>query len=376
MKEIILNITRKSKVLIFLLLVACSADETIVNPGTINVSFTVNTEDIFAGESVQFTNTSTGTIDAVNWDFGDGNSSNQQNPSHSYASVGNYIVKLTTTSSGQQKSVSKELAVSISSDINGRATLKDKLNSLNGKMMVCAHRAIAIDKPENSLSAIQSSIDNSIEMIEIDIRQTKDGQLILMHDATIQRTTTGTGDVSNFTLQELKQFNLEKSNGSLTNEKIPTLKEVFDIARGKIYINLDIDDKAQFTKVYDVTKQYGMLKQVQFYTKDNNLIRSMLAKDANLVVLPFIDNETQFNAYNTTNLTIVHYSDNSFNSTLIDKATEKGWSVYANVYVNTSTTPQSNNNQLIDRFIFLKGNVVQTDHPAYIKNYLQQKNLN
>jgi len=376
MKEIILNIARKSKVLIFLLLIACSSNETVENPGTINVSFTVNTETIFAGESVQFTNTSSGNIDSVNWDFGDGNSSNQQNPSYTYATVGNYIVKLTATYSGQQKSVSKELAVSISSDINGRATLKDKLNSLNGKMMVCAHRAIAIDKPENSLSAIQSSIDNAIEMIEIDIRQTKDGQLILMHDATIQRTTNGTGDVSNFTLQELQQFNLEKSNGTLTNEKIPTLKEVFIKTRGKIYINLDIDNKAPFAKVYDLTKQYGMLKQVQFYTKDNNLIRSMIAKDANLVVLPFIDNETQFNAYNTTNLTTVHYSENSFNATLIDKAKEKGWAVYANVYVNTSTTPQSNNNQLIDRFIFLKGSVVQTDHPAYIKNYLQQKNLN
>ncbi|PQJ74610.1 glycerophosphodiester phosphodiesterase family protein [Polaribacter gangjinensis] len=376
MKEIILNIVKQSKVFVFLLLVACSADETIVNPGTVTVSFSVNSEDIFAGESVQFTNTSTGTIDAVNWDFGDGNSSNQQNPSHSFTTVGNYIVKLTITSSGQQKSVSKELAVSISSDINGRVTLKDKLNSLNGKMMVCAHRAIAIDKPENSLSAIQSSIDNAIEMIEIDIRQTKDGQLVLMHDATIQRTTNGTGDVSNFTLQELQQFNLEKSNGTLTNEKIPTLKEVFTKTRGKIYINLDIDNKAPFTKVYDLAKQYGMLKQVQFYTKDNNLIRSMIAKDATIVVLPFIDNETQFNAYNTTNLTTIHYSENSFNATLIDKAKEKGWAVYANVYVNTSVTPQSNNNQLIDRFIFLKGSVVQTDHPAYIKNYLQQKNLN
>lgn len=375
MKKIILNITRKSKVLIFLLLVACSADETIVNK-EITVSFSVNTEDIFVGESVQFSNTSTGDISTFKWEFGDGITSNQQNPTHVFSSIGNYTVKLTVSNANQVKSISKVLDVSLSNDINGRISLKDKLNSLNDKIMVCAHRANAISKPENSLSAIQTSMTNNIEMIEIDIRETKDGELILMHDATLQRTTNGSGNVSSFTLQELKQFNLKQSNGTLTLEKIPTLKEVFELTRGKIYINLDIDNKAPFTKIYDLAKQYGMLKQVQFYTKDNNLIRSMIAKDANLVVLPFIDNETQFNAYNTTNLAIVHYSNNSFNTTLIDKAKEKGWAVYANVYVNTSTTPQSNNNQLIDRFILLKGNVVQTDHPAYIKNYLQQKNLN
>jgi glycerophosphoryl diester phosphodiesterase len=213
-------------------------------------------------------------------------------------------------------------------------------------------------------------------MVELDIRETKDGELVLMHDATIQRTTTGTGNVSSYTLQELKQFNLEKANGSLTNEKIPTLKEVFDLTRGKIYINLDLDEKAPFTKVYDLAKQYGMLKQVQFYSKDNSLIRSMIAKNPDLVVLPYIDDEAELNSFSTSNLSIVHYSDSSFNTTLVQKAKDKAIVVYANSYVNTSTTPQSDNNISIDRFILLKGSVVQTDHPEYIKTYLQGKNLN
>jgi hypothetical protein len=50
--------------------------------------------------------------------------------------------------------------------------------------------------------------------------------------------------------------------------------------------------------------------------------------------------------------------------------------VYANVYVNTNATPQSDNNTLLDNFIALKGNVIQTDFPEYIKSYLQQRNLN
>jgi glycerophosphoryl diester phosphodiesterase len=271
---------------------------------------------------------------------------------------------------------SKTIVVAMSNDISGRITLKGKLSTLNGKMMVCAHRATEAGYPENSLTAIQNAINLEIEMVEIDIRETKDGELVLMHDATIQRTTTGTGNVNSYTLQEIKQFNLKKADGSLTNEKIPTLKEVFDLARGKIYINLDLDEKAPFAKVYPLAKQYGMLKQVMFYTKNNTAIRSMLTTNANLLVLPYIDDETEFNSFSNVTLGIVHYSDTSFNPTLVKKASDKSISVYANVYVNTSTTPQSDGNFLIDKFITLKGSVTQTDHPEYIKTYLKGKNLN
>lgn len=357
------------------ILVSCSKDEPSANE-SLSVSFSVSTEDVLVGEAIQFSNGSTGTINEVVWDFGDGTNSTQQSPSHTYSQQGDYIVTLTAKNSTQEIKASKTIVVSLSNDISGRSTLKEKLSNLNAKILVCAHRATELDTPENSLAAIQKSIDNHIDMVEIDIRQTKDGELVLMHDATIDRTTNGTGNVSNYTLQEIKQFNLYKANGTLTNEKIPTLKEVFAMTRGKIYINLDLDQKAPFVKVYPLAKQYGMLKQVQFYTKDNVSIRSMLSTNNSLVVLPYIDNASEFSAYANTNLCIVHYSDTSFNETLVQEAKSKGWVVYANAYVNTNTTPQSDGNYLIDKFITLKGSVVQTDHPEYIKNYLKQKNLN
>lgn len=376
MKHLILNIINKTTFSLIALafLFGCTKEDT-PNQSALKISFTVN-QDVLVGETIQFNNTSTGSIDAVVWDFGDGTTSTEKNVSHTYTKLGNYAVNLTITANAKQQTDSKLIVVSLSSDISNRLTLKEKLNGLGNKMMVCAHRATEIDLPENSLSGIQKAIDNGIGMVEIDVRETKEGELVLMHDATINRTTTGTGNVSSYTLQEIKQFNLYKDNGSLTNEKIPTLKEVFDLARGKVYINLDINDKAPFAKVYNLAKQYGMLKQVQFYTKDNSIIRTMLTKNADLVVLPYIDNDAEFTAYNTTKLSIVHYSDTSFTTALIKKANDNGWAVYANVYVNTNTTPQSDKNFLIDKFIALKGSVIQTDHPEYIKNYLQQKNLN
>lgn len=377
MKNIFLNSIKRLTFLVIALLVLGSCNEdTPDRIETASVSFSISSNDILVSQNVSFNIQSTNVINGIEWDFGDGTTSTLQSPSHAYAVVGDYVVTLTYKEGTVDKIVPKKISVSLSNDINGTSTLKEKLASLNDKILVCAHRATASDKPENSLSAIQNAIDENIEIVELDIRETKDGELVLMHDATLQRTTTGTGNVNSFTLQELKQYNLEKENGALTTEKIPTLKEVFDLARGKIYINLDLDEKAAFEKVYTVAKQYGMLKQVMFYTKDNSVIRTILRTNVDLVVLPFIDDETELNSFSSSNLNIVHYSTTSFNTAMVQNANNKSIGVYANVYVNTSTTPQSDNNFQIDRFIALKGNVIQTDHPTYIKKYLQQKKLN
>ena len=345
---------------------------------TIKASFSVESLEVFANEPSAFKNESTGDFNAVFWDFGDGATSSESNPKHTYLNAGNYnaTLKVKNTSSTTESVFSKTIVVAMSNDISGRISLKEKLSTLNGKIMVCAHRATEAGYPENSLSAIQNAINLGIEMVEIDIRETKEGELVLMHDATITRTTTGSGNVSSYTLQEIKQFNLKKADGSLTNEKIPTLKEVFDLARGKIYINLDLNEKASFAKVYALAKQYGMLKQIMFYTKNNSIIRTMLTTNPSLVVLPYIDDEAELNSFSASNLSIVHYSDTSFNTNMVQKAKDKSIVVYANSYLNTSNTPQKDNNLEIDKFIALKGSVVQTDYPEYIKSYLQTKNLN
>lgn len=357
-------------------LFACSGGDDSAQ--TIKALFSAETTETFVNEPLTFKNESTGDFNAVFWDFGDGATSSESNPKHTYLNAGNYnaTLKVKNTSTITESVFSKTIVVAMSNDVSGRISLKEKLSTLNGKIMVCAHRAIEAGYPENALSAIQNAINLGIEMVELDIRETKDGELVLMHDATITRTTSGTGNVNSYTLQEIKQFNLKKADGSLTTENIPTLKEVFDLARGKIYINLDIDEKAPFTKIYPIAKQYGMLKQVMFYTKNDTTIRSMLTTNANLLVLPYIDDESEFNSFSNAALSIVHYSDTSFNPTLVKKASDKNISVYANVYVNTSTTPQSDGNFLIDKFITLKGSVTQTDHPEYIKTYLRGKNLN
>jgi glycerophosphoryl diester phosphodiesterase len=133
----------------------------------------------------------------------------------------------------------------------------------SGSVMIAAHRANISDTlPENSLEGIKACIAAGIDIIEIDIRITKDGHLILMHDETLNRMTTGSGKTYEYTLEEIKELQLRsKSFGTPTNYKVPSLAEVFEVCKGKIMIN--IDRAFWFTQpTLDLAETYGISRQV------------------------------------------------------------------------------------------------------------------
>ena len=111
--------------------------------------------------------------------------------------------------------------------------------------LVAIHRAggFAPGIPENSLAGIYAAGDMGAAMVEVDLRQTRDGQIVLMHDNTLDRTTTGTGNVGDHTLEELRDFWLEDAAGRRTNQRIPTLDEAFEAARSaSVYLELDLKE--------------------------------------------------------------------------------------------------------------------------------------
>lgn len=109
----------------------------------------------------------------------------------------------------------------------------------NNYVMVLAHRGGFITTPENSLSAMQNSMDIGVDIVEFDVQLTQDGILVVMHDLTINRTTNGTGLVSDHTLVELKEFKLVNPNGTLSDETIPTLKEALTYSKDKMHLFID-----------------------------------------------------------------------------------------------------------------------------------------
>lgn len=104
---------------------------------------------------------------------------------------------------------------------------------------IVAHRGIWREFPENSLEGIEKCIELGVDMVELDIARTKDSVLILMHDTTLDRTTTGQGLVSNHTFQEIRELYLKDNNGEITQFKVPTLEETMLICKGRIKVFID-----------------------------------------------------------------------------------------------------------------------------------------
>ncbi|MGN0394169.1 MAG: glycerophosphodiester phosphodiesterase [Coprococcus sp.] len=110
-----------------------------------------------------------------------------------------------------------------------------------GKTLVSAHRGASTEAPENTIPAIQKAIDNEADYVEIDVRLTADGQVVLMHDASTKRTTDGKMKVEDSTYEEL----LTLDAGSWFSEeyketRIPTLEEVIKLCKGRIMMNIEL----------------------------------------------------------------------------------------------------------------------------------------
>src|SRR5690606_8402685 len=111
------------------------------------------------------------------------------------------------------------------------------------KKIISGHRGtIENGIPENSIEALKEVLKYTVAIFEVDPRLTKDGVAVMVHDGTLDRTTTGTGKVSDYTWKELKKLNLKDAKGNVTTYKINTLDEMIKWAKGKTILNLDKKD--------------------------------------------------------------------------------------------------------------------------------------
>ena len=140
--------------------------------------------------------------------------------------------------------------------------LRDRiLGTDTSQVLVVAHRGDWRYAPENSIAAIEHSIAIGVDVVEVDLQLTKDSVLILMHDATLNRTTTGKGRISEWPLDSIKTLRLKSGCGIKTKETVPTLEEALLAAKGKVLVNLDKADR-YFDLVVPVLEKTGTAKQI------------------------------------------------------------------------------------------------------------------
>ncbi len=133
------------------------------------------------------------------------------------------------------------------------------------KIIVIAHRGAHLETPENTLASLETAIEIGCDYVELDVRRTKDGALVIMHDATVNRMTNGKGRIEDLTLAEIRLLDIKrKGSTSADAQKVPTFDEFLARAKGRMRIYVD-HKKAPPAEVLSVIEKHGMLHDVVVY---------------------------------------------------------------------------------------------------------------
>lgn len=115
-------------------------------------------------------------------------------------------------------------------------------------MLITGHRGCGVE-PENTLRALKKGMECA-DFVEVDVRVSRDGELVVIHDRTLERTTNGRGVVRDFTLAQLKELDVGKG------EKIPTLQEVLDLVKDRGLL-IEIKEAGSEEKICALIKERG-----------------------------------------------------------------------------------------------------------------------
>lgn len=263
------------------------------------------------------------------------------------------------------------------------------INPEKGDVLVVAHRGDWRNAPENSLLAIELAIQMGVDIVEIDVQLTKDSIPVLMHDKTLDRTTSGNGYVENFTFGEIKKLRLKNGLGRLTNHQIPSLEEAMLAAKGRVMINLD--------KCYDIfsvifpllekteTVDHIIMKGWHPYSKVKEDLGSFLDEIIYMPVLSLDDPmapeklkafETQMKpeAYE-----FIFSTDTSSIIESFSRLKQDGSRVWVNALWESLCAGHDDDRALIDKngsWGWLVNNnvdIIQTDRPEELIEYLRAK---
>ena len=274
----------------------------------------------------------------------------------------------------------------------------DLENGSVNKVFVVAHRAAWKKAPENSRLAVEHAIEMGVDIVEIDIRRTKDGVFVLMHDESIDRTTNGRGQVSAFTYEELSKLKLKDADGNVTEHTIPTLEEILLMAKGKVLINLDKAD-GHFKELLPLMRKTGSIKDVMLkgYYSEKELIR-LLGNDFEGIYMPMVSLRWQskqlaqqegaldvnavyplFKGTNAVETKFKELTDKVISKEVLAQLKEKNVRTWINTLMVSHSAGLNDQKALKDPdsvwgvLIDQGFSIIQTDEPEILLSYLREK---
>ena len=141
------------------------------------------------------------------------------------------------------------------------ADIYDLLSRTNPDILTIAHRGLWSAAPENSLAAIRAAAELGVEFVEIDTQATADGHLVVIHDKTLDRTTSAKGVVGASSFATIREARLRAGAGgemtALTDERVPALEEALEEARGRVFVNIDTKFPRELPQVIAAVHRLG-----------------------------------------------------------------------------------------------------------------------
>ncbi|MFT3946183.1 MAG: glycerophosphodiester phosphodiesterase family protein [Agriterribacter sp.] len=238
-------------------------------------------------------------------------------------------------------------------------------------LVVIAHRGDHVKVPENTIASIKEAIKSGADYVEIDLRTTKDGYLVLQHDASVDRMTDGKGNVNDLTLAEIQALKVsDKNKPAKKTYRVPTFAEVLKACKGKINIYLDFKD-ADVTETYKQIQAAGMENHVAVYLNSISQYKKWRSAAPGMPlitsVIDGVTNKDQLSFFLSQGS--IEALDNIDDTAMIATANDNGVAVWMDV-------ESDDENAEIWHTALSKGiQGIQTDHPAALVKYLDEKGL-
>ena len=261
-------------------------------------------------------------------------------------------------------------------------------------VVVVSHRGDWRNYPENSLGAIESVIRMGVDVVEIDLKLTKDSVLVLSHDQTCNRMTTGKGDISTMTYDSLATFNLKTAhNVAIPGTRIATFQEALEVCKDRIVINVD-QGYQYYDLVVKLTDALDMTDQILIKGKNAREVVAREMAGSRMMYMPIIDiqkpkGKELFGEYETwyaqTGEKPLAYEVcfSELDKEVEDccrKVVEQGSKLWINTLwaslcggYNDDVAFEGNPDEIYGKILDLGTSIIQTDRPELLINWLQRQ---
>ncbi len=236
------------------------------------------------------------------------------------------------------------------------------------KLVIIAHRGSHLNIPENTLAAYENAIKEGADYVEIDLRTTKDGHLVIMHDESVTRMTGKKGQIKDLDYSEIRDLKIQPTGKEdTTTYRIPDFKSVLNLCKGRINIYLDFKD-ADVEKTYRLIKEAGMQNNVVVYLNKEEQYgqwKNVTPQVPLMASLPENMNISQLN--NLLDKRPVEVVDNAYSNDMINLMHKRKIAVWLDVQSKDEGPGKWEQalNQGVDG--------LQTDHPEKLMKYLDDQ---